>query len=270
MEPMIEQLRVRPGDPANLAERDPRGTPGAPGNETETGAVTAVQLERIAQLQERLYAEGKRSLLVVLQGVDCSGKDGTIRHVIRGLNPAGTRVAAFKAPTPIELAHDFLWRVHRQTPGAGEVVVFNRSHYEDVTAVRVRRLAPEQVWRMRYEHINAFERLLGHGGTRVLKCLLHISKEEQARRMRKRAEDPKKRWKLNADDLANHERYAEYQQAFAEMIERTSTDQIPWWVVPADHKWYRNWAVAEILEHTLEDMNPKYPDLPPIPEALSL
>lgn len=267
---MIQQLRVRPGDPANLELRDTAATPDAPGGKDETTAMLEPQLERIADLQERLFAEQRRSLLLVLQGVDTSGKDGTIRHVIRGLNPVGTRVVAFEPPSDEELAHDFLWRVHHAAPRRGEVVVFNRSHYEDVIAVRVKRLAPEPVWRMRYEHINAFERLLGHTGTRIVKCFLHISKDEQARRLKQRVDDPTKRWKLTADDIADHERYDEYLAAYAEMLERTSTDQSPWWVVPADHKWYRNWAVTEILGRTLRDMGPRYPDLPPLPEAAAL
>ena len=270
MSEMVQQLRVRSGDPANLARRDPASTIGAPGGEQETTEALAVQLEQLANLQERLYAEHRRSLLLVLQGVDCSGKDGTIRHVIRGLNPAGTRAVGFRAPSVEELSHDFLWRVHHEAPGLGEIAVFNRSHYEDVTTVRVRRLAPEQVWRMRYEHINAFERLLGHGGTRVVKCFLHLSSQEQARRLKARAEQPRKRWKLTADDIADHERYDEYEAAYSEAIERTSTDQSPWWVIPADHKWYRNWAVSEVLLRTLRDMGPKFPDLPPLPEAARL
>ncbi|MGO9195981.1 MAG: PPK2 family polyphosphate kinase [Acidimicrobiales bacterium] len=267
---MVLQLRVRPGDPANLAIRDPGSTPGAPLGRAESEAAVATQLTRIEDLQGRLYAEHRRSLLVVLQGVDCSGKDGTIRHVIRAMNPGGTRVVAFKAPTDEELAHDFLWRVHEHTPRAGEIVVFNRSHYEDVTTVRVRRLAPEQVWRMRFEHINAFERLLRYRGTRVVKCYLHVSQAEQARRMRERADDPTRRWKITPDDIADHRKYDEYQEAFAEMIERTSTEESPWWVIPADNQWYRDWAVAEILLRALKDMDPKFPNLPPLPEAQAL
>jgi PPK2 family polyphosphate:nucleotide phosphotransferase len=250
--------------------RDPGSTAGAPGDHKETEAALEAQLAKLSDLQERLYAENRRSLLIVLQGPDTSGKDGTIRHVIRGLNPAGTRVAAFKAPSLEELSHDFLWRVHLKAPAAGEVVVFNRSHYEDVTTVRVKHLAPEAVWRMRYEHINAFERILSSAGTRVVKCFLHISKQEQARRLKERVEDPTKRWKLTAEDLADHKRYEDYQAAYNEMIERTSTDQSPWWVVPSDSKWFRNWAVGEILVHTLHSMDPRYPDLPPLPEASSL
>ncbi|HLI44122.1 MAG TPA: PPK2 family polyphosphate kinase [Acidimicrobiales bacterium] len=267
---MLQQLRVRPGDPANLLLRDPAATPDAPGGKEATEAALESQLLEIDELQERLYAERRRSLLLVLQGMDTSGKDGTIRHVIKGLNPAGTRVAAFKEPSAEELAHDFLWRVHQQVPRSGEVAVFNRSHYEDVLAVRVKRLAPEAVWRMRYEHINAFERLLGHNGTRVVKCFLHVSSGEQALRLRERSDDPTKRWKLSAEDVADHGRYEEYLAAYAEMLERTSTDQSPWWVVPADHKWYRNWAVSEILLLTLRDMGPRYPELPPLPEAAAL
>jgi PPK2 family polyphosphate:nucleotide phosphotransferase len=267
---MLQHLRVRPGDAADLAERDPGSTQGAPGGRAETEAATESQLLRLTELQERLYAERARSLLLVLQGTDTSGKDGTVRHVIRGLNPSGTRVKAFGVPTEEELAHDFLWRVHRVVPRAGEVVVFNRSYYEDVTTVRAKHLVPDATWRARFEHINAFERLLGHGGTQLVKCYLHISKQEQASRLRRRADDPKKRWKLTATDLTDHQRFDEFVGAYAEMIERTSTDQSPWWVVPADNKWYRNWAISEILLTKLGEMHPRYPEVPPLPEAAAL
>ncbi len=267
---MLQQLRVRPGDAANLAEREPGSTPGAPGGRAETEAATAAQLAKLSELQERLYAERRRSLLVVLQGTDTSGKDGTVRHVIRGLDPSGTRVVAFGVPTAEDLAHDFLWRVHRHVPKAGEVVVFNRSHYEDVTTVRVKELVPEDVWKARFEHINAFERLLVHGGTEIVKCFLHISEREQASRLRERADDPRKRWKLTSADLIDHGRFGDYLDAYDFAIERTSTDRSPWWIVPADHKWYRNWAVAEILVTTLSETNPHYPLVPPMPEAAAL
>lgn len=264
---MLEQLKVKPGTTPNLAGIDATSTPGVPGDSVETGAVTAVQLARIEELQERLYAERRHGLVVLLQGLDCAGKDGTIRHVIRGMNPAGTKVASFKPPTDEELAHDFLWRVHARTPGVGEIAVFNRSHYEDVTTVRVRGLAPEKVWRNRFAAINAFEETLHHERTPVLKCFLHVSKKEQARRMRERADDPKKRWKLTVDDVVDHQRYDDYLAAYEEAIARTSTAHSPWWVVPADHKWYRNWAVAELLLQALEQLDPHYPTLDRLPEA---
>lgn len=267
---MLQELRVRPGEGTDLEALDAASTPGVPGDSVETAEAARPQLERLGQLQERLVAERRRSLLVIVQGMDCSGKDESIRHLMRGLNPAGARVVTFKAPTADEPGHEFLWRVHPHAPGAGEIAVFNRSHYEDVTTVRVRRLAPEQVWMRRFEHINAFERLLGHGGTRMLKVFLHVSKAEQARRLRARAEDPRTRWRVTPDDVADHERYAAYLAAFDDMIDRTSTDQSPWWVVPSDHDWYRNWAFVEIVLRTLADMDPRYPDLPPIKEVADL
>lgn len=256
---MTESLVVRPGASAKLPERDPASTPGAPGDRATTEAVFAQQQQRLAVLQERLWAEGRRSLLVVLQAMDTAGKDGTIRHVFRGFNPSGTRVAAFKTPTEREAAHDFLWRVHRLTPGAGEVVVFNRSHYEDVLVSRVHGLIQPKVWRQRYEHIKAFERLLGDGGTRLVKLMLHISYDEQGKRLERRQEDPTKRWKFKASDLAERKYWDDYQAAFSEMLEKTSTASALWYVIPSDHKWYRNWAVTEILLRVLEEMDPKYP-----------
>lgn len=213
-------------------------------------------------MQERLWSEGRRSLLVVLQAMDTAGKDGTIRYVFRGFNPSGTRVAAFRAPTELEGAHDFLWRVHRQAPRAGEVVVFNRSHYEDVLVTRVHGLVPPKVWRERYEHINAFERLLHDAGTHIVKVMLHISYEEQGKRLQQRQDDPAKRWKFKASDLAERKYWDDYQAAFTEMLEKTSTEHSLWYVIPANHKWYRNWAVAEVLLTVLEQMNPRYPKLP--------
>jgi PPK2 family polyphosphate:nucleotide phosphotransferase len=259
---MTASFVVQPGAPAKLAERDPGGTPGAPGDRATTEAVMAEQHQRLSALQERLWAEGRRSLLVVLQAMDTAGKDGTIRGVFRGFNPSGTRVAAFKTPTELEGAHDFLWRVHRQVPRAGEVVVFNRSHYEDVLVPRVHGLVPPKVWRQRYGHINAFEHLLDDAGTRVVKLMLHISYTEQGKRLRSRLDDPTKRWKFEASDIAERKHWDDYQAAFDEMMEKTSTKRALWYVIPANHKWYRNWAVADVLLHVLEEMDPKYPDVP--------
>jgi PPK2 family polyphosphate:nucleotide phosphotransferase len=213
----------------------------------------------LRELQSRLWAEGSRSVLVVLQGIDASGKDGTISRVFRGLNPLGTRVAAFKAPSVEELGHDFLWRVHARCPSAGEIAIFNRSHYEDVLAVRVHGLVAEQIWRRRYAHINAFEALLEDAGTSMVKILLHVSKEEQLARLEKRRDDPSKRWKLNEDDLVERTFWDDYAAAFEEMLSRTSTETAPWHVVPADHKWYRDWAVSTILVDVLTAMDPRYP-----------
>ena len=219
-------------------------------------------MPRLAALQDRLWAEARRSVLVVLQGIDASGKDGTIKHVFRGVNPQGVRVAAFKEPTPAERAHDFLWRVHQHVPAAGEIGIFNRSHYEDVIVPRVHALEPAAVLHTRYDDILAFERLLHNGGTAVVKLLLHISFDEQGRRLAERLERPDKRWKMGPTDVAERQRWDSYQEAFEEMVARTSTDEAPWFVVPADHKWFRNWVVGEILLDVLGRLDPKYPPGP--------
>lgn len=207
---------------------------------------------RLYDLQERLYAGHHHAVLILFQGMDTSGKGGTIEHVMSGVDPAGCRVAAFKAPTEEELSHDFLWRVHPHTPGRGMMAIFDRSHYEDVLIGRVRNLVPRKVWQARYEHINAFERLLGENDTIILKFFLHISKTEQAERLQAREDDPEKRWKLNASDYVEREKWAEYQRAYEVMLERCSTKEAPWYVVPADRKWFRNLAVAEAIVGTLE------------------
>jgi PPK2 family polyphosphate:nucleotide phosphotransferase len=259
---VTDSFVVRPGASANLRDRDPGSTAGAPGDRAATDAVFAQQQGRLAVLQDRLWAEGRRSLLVVLQAMDTAGKDGTIRHVFRGFNPSGTRVAAFKEPTELEAAHDFLWRVHRQVPRAGEVVVFNRSHYEDVLVTRVHGLVGPKVWRERYKHINAFERVLTDAGTSVVKLMLHISYDEQAKRLQRRQDDPARRWKFKASDLAERKFWDAYQAAFSDALEKTSKANALWYVIPANRKWYRNWAVTEVLLRVLEEMNPTYPKLP--------
>ena len=254
-----DRWRVKPGHTVALAQVDTRSIDGAPGPKAETEAVSAGLHRTLAGLQERLYAEGSRSLLVVLQALDAGGKDGTIKHVFGGLNPAGCRVVSFKVPTEEELSHDFLWRVHARTPAHGEVTVFNRSHYEDVLVVRVHELVPERVWRPRYGLINGFEENLAAAGTRIVKCFLHISKEEQAERFRQRLDDPTKRWKFRKGDLEERALWDDYMAAFEDAIASTSTAHAPWYVVPADRKWYRDWAVTRILVETLEDMAPQYP-----------
>jgi PPK2 family polyphosphate:nucleotide phosphotransferase len=252
---------VPPGAPPDLAARDPADTAGAPGDETTTRAECDRLTERMFELQERLYAESEQALLIVLQAVDAAGKDGTIKHVFRGLNPQGVHVTQFGPPTPQELAHDFLWRVHPSAPAKGLIGIFNRSHYEDVLVVRVQELVSEDVWRARYGHINAFEALLARDGrTRIAKVMLHISREEQAERLRKRLERPDKQWKFRVGDLEDRRRWEEYMAAYEEAIGRTSTGDAPWYVVPADHKWFRNWAVSRIVLETLEDMDPRYPE----------
>lgn len=254
--------RVRPGAALDLGAIDPREPVGAPGPKEATAEATAALTVRLAELQERLWAEGRRSLLVVLQALDAGGKDGTVKHVFKGVNPAGVRVVSFKAPSEVELAHDFLWRVHREVPARGEIGVFNRSHYEDVLVARVDKLVPEDVWRPRYDAIWAWEQHLAAEGTTVVKIHLHISREEQAERLQARVDDPTKHWKMRLADLDVRHRWDDYRDAYTEAVERTTTDAAPWFVVPADRKWYRNWAVSTILVDTLERLDPQYPASP--------
>lgn len=260
-EVVSERWRVTPGEIVDLAQIDPATTPAAPGDgDKERTLKVADELRtELAGLQERLYAERKQSLLVVLQAIDAGGKDGTIKHVFGGLNPSSCRVASFGVPSDKELAHDFLWRVHPHAPARGEVVVFNRSHYEDVLVVRVKQLVEEAVWRGRYRLINDFELNLAAAGTRVVKIFLHISEEEQAERFRARLNDPTKRWKFRRADLEDRALWDQYRDAFAEAVSQTATGYAPWYVVPADRKWYRNWAVSRILVDTLDAMAPHYP-----------
>ncbi len=252
--------QVKPGASVALKERDAASTAGAPGDRAATDAAVPAMHKLLLGLQDRLFAESARSVLIVLQGIDASGKDGTISHVLRGLNPLGTKVAVFKVPTHEELAHDFLWRVHARCPAAGEIGIFNRSHYEDVLVVRVHRLVAEATWRARYGHINEFESLLADAGTTVVKLFLHVSKDEQRTRLDARVANPAKRWKFQESDVTERARWDEYRAAFEEMLARTSTPAAPWFVVPADHKWYRNWVVSTILIDVLGEMDPRYPD----------
>lgn len=214
----------------------------------------------LSDIQELMYAEHKQRLLVVLQGIDTSGKDGTIEHVFGDVNPQGTKVISFKVPTRKELDHDYLWRVHQHTPGNGEIVIFNRSHYEDVLVVRVHDLAPKAVWKKRYDHINAFERLLAEEGTTIRKFFLHISKQEQARRFLARLDRPHKRWKFNPDDLEEREYWDDYITAFEDVLGKTSTPWAPWYVVPSDRKWYRNLVVATVILETLKSLGMAFPE----------
>ena len=257
---MLDTLVVRPGSAAGLERRDPRDTLGLPGKADCADRLAAL-LEELSSLQERLYAEGTRSILVVLQGLDASGKDGTIRRVFTGVNPQGCGVTSFKAPTPLELAHDFLWRVHAECPSRGMIGIFNRSHYEDVVTVRVLGLAPEEVWRRRPQRIVEFERLLTDEGTTVLKCFLHVSAEEQLERFAERVEDPTKRWKHNPNDEETARRHPEYVAAYEETLTETSTEHAPWYVIPADRNWVRNYAVATVLVEALRRLDPQYPAL---------
>jgi len=258
--PESDRWRVKPDKHVDLSDYDPDSTAGAPGNRAETEAALPALQETLADLQDRLWAEARRSLLVVLQAPDAGGKDGTIKHVFRGVNPQGCRVQSFKEPTHLELAHDFLWRVHRAVPRAGEIGIFNRSHYEDVLITRVHGLITEAVWRERYDLINAFEATLAGGGTTVIKLFLHISKDEQRKRFDSRLHEPRKRWKFQPADLAERERWDDYQAAYADALAATSTSTAPWYVIPADHKWFRNWAVSRLLVDTLGRINPQYPE----------
>jgi PPK2 family polyphosphate:nucleotide phosphotransferase len=254
-------LRVEPGAKVDLARFDCGATFGR-----EKSAATdelANVLARLTDLQERLWAEAARAVLVVIQGIDAAGKDGTIRVIAGALNPQGTPVASFKAPTPLELAHDYLWRVHQRVPAKGEIGIFNRSHYEDVLIVRVHGLVPEKRWRRRYEHIRSFEKMLTDEGVTVVKFLLAIDRDEQRARLQDRVDDPTKRWKFNPGDLAERARWDDYRAAFEEMLEETSTAYAPWYLVPANRNWLRNLAVGEILADTVDALKPAYPATAP-------
>lgn len=229
-------------------------------SEAEALARCEQRQSKLAALQERLYAEGKQSLLIVLQARDAGGKDGTVKHVLFGLNPQGVVVTSFKAPTPLELAHDFLWRVHPHTPAAGMMAVFNRSHYEDVLVTRVHGLIGEKETEARYEHIRAFEALLGSRGTRIVKLYLHVSKDEQKERLQERLDDPEKTWKFNVADLKERDLWDDYTLAYQDAMRATSSKKAPWYVIPADHKWFRNDLIGQILQETLEDMDPQFPE----------
>lgn len=256
----LERLVVRPGTGPNLADRDPGWAQDLGIGKKEGREELEAAVDRIAGLQERLFAEGRRAVLLVLQAMDTGGKDSTIRAVTRGLNPQGCRVVGFKAPSRAELARDFLWRVHAEVPPKGTVGIFNRSHYEDVLIVKVHGWAPPDAIERRYDHINAFERLLHDGGTRVVKVMLHISKDYQLQQLRERVETPEKRWKFNPDDLAERELWDRYHEAYETALARCSTAASPWYVVPAETKWFRNLAVARILLDTLREMDPQYPE----------
>ncbi|MEY2588764.1 MAG: hypothetical protein QOJ67_748 [Acidimicrobiaceae bacterium] len=254
-----DRWRVAPGTKVHLDRIDPGSTEGAPGSKEETKALLGELSDRTWDYQQKLYAEDKRSLLVVLQAIDAGGKDGTISHVFRGLNPQGVSVSSFKAPTDEELAHDFLWRIHGATPAKRTVGVFNRSHYEDVLVVRVHEIVPEKVWRSRYARIREFEQNLADSGTEIVKLFLYISKDEQAKRLQERITNPTKQWKFKLGDLEERKHWDEYMAAYEDAITETSTADAPWFVVPANRNWYRNWAVSTILLDTFAALDPKYP-----------
>ncbi|MBZ0283589.1 MAG: polyphosphate kinase 2 family protein [Anaerolineae bacterium] len=255
-------LIPKPGSKINLKDYDPDYH----GNEDKSSAQKEIQVlqDEMQEFQERLYAEGKQSLLIVLQAMDTGGKDGAIKKVFEGINPQGVHVAAFKAPTPEELAHDFLWRVHQHIPQKGHIGIFNRSHYEDVLVVRVNNLVPESVWKHRYEHINHFERLIADSGTRILKFYLHISKDEQKKRLQARLDTPEKNWKFSSGDLPVRQQWNDYMKAYESVLERCNTEYAPWYIIPANAKWYRDLVITRAIVAALKDMRPAYP--PPEPD----
>jgi PPK2 family polyphosphate:nucleotide phosphotransferase len=245
---------VEPGSKLKLSRFDPADT-GKYKDDDIAAAETRGHIARLQKLQYKLYADGQRSLLVVLQGLDAAGKDGTISHVIGGTNPQGVKVADFKEPTPIELAHDFLWRIHPHEPAKGQITIFNRSHYEDVLVVRVHKLVPKSVWSKRYARIREFEELMGESGVKIIKFFLYISPEEQLKRFAARLDDPDRNWKISESDYTERELWESYTEAFQDALRLTSTKEAPWFIVPSDRKWFRNLVVSKILADTLDDMN---------------
>jgi PPK2 family polyphosphate:nucleotide phosphotransferase len=255
----MDRYRVKPGSHVDLRKWDPNDKSAFPVKKKEGRKQLLGLNQRLESLQELLYSEHKHKVLIVLQAMDTGGKDGTIRHVFEGVNPQGVRVASFKKPTPEELDHDYLWRVHGQVPGKGQIVIFNRSHYEDVLVVRVHSLAPKEVWSKRYDHINEFERMLADEGTTILKFFLHIDLEEQKERLQARLDEPEKHWKFNPGDLEERKLWPEYMQAYGDAIGKTSTDWAPWYIIPANRKWYRNLVIGSVIIESLEALDLRYP-----------
>ena len=259
----MDRYKITSGSKFQLSDIDPDDTSLFDGGKKEGRKVLDEELNpRLEELQDLLYAEGKQRVLIVLQGMATSGKDGTIRAVFNAVDPLGIRVASFKVPTAEELAHDFLWRIHKQVPGNGEIVIFNRSHYEDVLVVRVHKFVPKNVWSRRYDQINEFERMLTETGTKIVKFFLHISKDEQKARLEERRDTPDKRWKFSLGDLEERKLWDDYQAAYLDAIRKTSSEWAPWHVVPANAKWYRNWVIASVLVETLQSLGMKYPPAP--------
>lgn len=256
----MKQYLVKPDTKVKLSKIDPADTGDFKGGKEAALAEFEKLNEKLEALQELLFAEHKHKVLIVLQAMDAGGKDGTIRRVFDSVNPAGVRVASFKAPTAEELDHDYLWRIHKQVPGKGEMVIFNRSHYEDVLVVRVHNYVPPEVWKKRFDQINEFERTLAESGTTILKFYLHIDKDEQKERLQARLDDPTKRWKFRLGDLDERKLWGDYMEAFEDVLSKTSTDYAPWYVIPANRKWYRDLVISSILVETLEDLKMKYPE----------
>lgn len=255
--------RVKPGTEVDLGDWDPADVDGVELSKDEGAAVLSTYNEKLAVLQQKLYAEKRHKMLVVLQGMDTSGKDGTIKHVFHTINPLGVKVVNFKHPNDTELAHDYLWRVHHNAPETGQIAIFNRSHYEDVLIVRVHNLFPKDVWKKRYDHIVHFEKMLIDEGTVVRKFFLHISKDEQRRRLQERLDNPNKQWKFEHGDIDERKLWDDYQKAYEDAIAKTSTEAAPWYVVPSDRKWYRNLIISKVLIDTLEDLDLHYPEPSP-------
>lgn len=255
----MKRYRLKPGQEVHLSDFDPADTSSFEGGKELAHTKLLELTKELDTLQELLYAEHRHKVLVVLQAMDTGGKDGTIRRVFEGVNPQGVRVASFKAPTPNEMDHDYLWRIHQSMPGKGEMVIFNRSHYEDVLVVRVHELVTPVVWKKRYEQINAFEKMLYEEGMTILKFFLHISPDEQKQRLRDRLKGETKQWKFNPGDLTERQLWKKYMQAYEDVLSLTSTDYAPWFIVPADRKWYRDWVVATTIIDTLKNLEMKYP-----------
>jgi PPK2 family polyphosphate:nucleotide phosphotransferase len=256
----MKQYLVKPGDKVKLSEWDPNDPGDFKGGKKDGLAEIAKLNAKLEALQELLFAEHKHKVLIVLQAMDTGGKDGTIRHVFEGINPQGVRVAGFKVPTEEELDHDYLWRVHKVTPGNGEMVIFNRSHYEDVLVVRVHNYVPPEVWKKRFDQINQFERTLAENGTTILKFYLHIDLDEQKERLQARLDEPTKHWKFRLGDLEERKLWPDYMQAYEDVLSKTSTKYAPWYIVPANRKWYRDLVISSVLVDTLEGLKMKYPE----------
>ncbi len=255
----LDDYRFKPGQKVDLTKWDPNEKRFFEGKKKDARDLLKQLNTRLESLQEMLYAEHKNKVLIVLQAMDSGGKDGTIRHVFEGVNPQGVKVASFKAPTKIELDHDYLWRVHKNTPGKGEIVIFNRSHYEDILVVRVHSLVPQKIWRRRFDQIKAFEKMLAEEGTVILKFYLHIDQEEQKQRFLSRIETAHKQWKFSFKDLEERKLWPQYMKAFEDALSKTSTEWAPWYIIPANRKWYRNLVISSIVISTLEGLKMKYP-----------
>ncbi len=255
----MKEYLVKPNKKFRLSDWNPEDTSGCPGGKDKAEKELEELRDQLRKLQQLLYAEHKHRILIVLQGMDTCGKDSTIRMVFQYVNPQGVRVAQFGVPTQVETDHDFLWRIHHHTPSRGEIVIFNRSHYEDVLTVRVHNTVPENIWQKRYGHINEFERLLTDEGTTVLKFFLHISKDEQKKRLEERLKDPTKQWKFKENDVKERKLWGSYMKAYSQVVAETSTPWAPWHIIPANTKWYRNWIIANVIVNSLKGLKMNYP-----------